>query len=543
MTAAGIATLFITDDYLHGMDGVDCKGNVADVNIEKGLAWMSKNFPDVYVNASWQNAYYSLYGVERIGAASGLKYFGTLDWFKDGADFLVKKQGKNGDWIGGPGAKTSTAFALLFLARGRLPVVMNKLQYDIDMHGDNPPKKPGNWNQRPRDAANAVRWIGKQLEQPWLNWQVVNLQAPVEDLHDAPILYIAGGGQHLDFTDAEINKLRLYVEEGGLILCNPDCGSTSFVSSMKKTCQKLFPDYEFRNLPADSPIYNNEQFPRSKFRSMLQVDALSNGARELVIILPNNDPARYWQTQAYGGHEELYQFPDDVFLYAIDRGDKGGLRVKGDIYTVLPDPKIQATQTIKIARLQYAGNWNPEPGSWRRLAAIMHNNDHVDLDVQNVQLGQGQLNNTFKIAHLTGTFKFALAPAERDEIRNFVQAGGTLIVDACGGRGDFAQAATNELQAIFPNNMPAAAPLALADPVLAGGPKLDHVEYRRFARNIVGNLHTPSIRQAIVNGRPAIFFSAEDLSVGMLGMQIDGIYGYDPASATALMEKLVLFAK
>ena len=26
----------------------------------------------------------------------------------------------------------------------------------------------------------------------------------------------------------------------------------------------------------------------------------------------------------------------------------------------------------------------------------------------------------------------------------------------------------------------------------------------------------------------------------MLGMQIDGVYGYDPASATALMEKLVL---
>jgi hypothetical protein len=28
----------------------------------------------------------------------------------------------------------------------------------------------------------------------------------------------------------------------------------------------------------------------------------------------------------------------------------------------------------------------------------------------------------------------------------------------------------------------------------------------------------------------------------MVGMQIDGIYGYEPASATALMEKMVLFA-
>ena len=76
----------------------------------------------------------------------------------------------------------------------------------------------------------------------------------------------------------------------------------------------------------------------------------------------------------------------------------------------------------------------------------------------------------------------------------------------------------------------------------AGEPKLDEVDYRRFARKIVGNLHTPRIRAIDINGRPAVFFSAEDLSVGMVGMQIDGIYGYDPASATALMEKLVLNA-
>ena len=46
MTAAGIATLFITDDYLHGMDGIDCSGNIVDPNIEAGLAWISQNFPE-----------------------------------------------------------------------------------------------------------------------------------------------------------------------------------------------------------------------------------------------------------------------------------------------------------------------------------------------------------------------------------------------------------------------------------------------------------------------------------------------------------------
>ncbi len=98
------------------------------------------------------------------------------------------------------------------------------------------------------------------------------------------------------------------------------------------------------------------------------------------------------------------------------------------------------------------------------------------------------------------------------------------------------------MTAIFPNNKLPQTPLPLTSSVFSGQPKLDRVNYRAFARKIIGNLHAPRIRAIDINGRPAVFFSAEDMSVGMVGMQIDGIYGYDPASATALMEKLVLFA-
>jgi hypothetical protein len=86
------------------------------------------------------------------------------------------------------------------------------------------------------------------------------------------------------------------------------------------------------------------------------------------------------------------------------------------------------------------------------------------------------------------------------------------------------------------------APLSLESPVYAGEPKLDRVEYRSFTRKVVGTLSVPRIRALTLNGRPAVFFSDEDLSCGMVGMPFDGIYGYQPASATLLMEKLVLFA-
>ncbi len=74
--------------------------------------------------------------------------------------------------------------------------MMNKLEYSIDQHGDKP--KEANWNQRPRDTANVTKWVSRQLERE-LNWQIVNLRGPVEDLHDAPILFISGN-QPVNFT-------------------------------------------------------------------------------------------------------------------------------------------------------------------------------------------------------------------------------------------------------------------------------------------------------------------------------------------------------
>ena len=531
MTAAGIATLFITDDCLFGNVGANCVGNIVDPQIEAGLKWLDENFPRVFQ----QDQYRSLYNVSRAGLASGRKYFGHDDWYEKGADFLVKIQAANGSW--GQDPVSDTAYALLFLVRSRPPVAMNKLEYELDTHGNK--ERVANWNERPRDVANVVNWIGKQNER-MLRWQVVNLRSSVDDLHDAPILYIAGN-QPLQFTDAELGKLRQFVEEGGIIFANADGESMAFHTGLVRICHKLFPDYEFRNLPQESPIYNSEQFHKNKWLQPMRVDALSNGVRELVIIL-SRDPARFWQLQDVGGRREAFQFAADVLLYATDESAGGGWRAKGETYIVRPDPKIQAARTIKIARLQFAGNWNPEPGGWRRLAAILHNTEKTDLDVRSVILGDAKLDKSFQIAHLTGTFKIKFTDAQRDEIKHYVEAGGTLIVDAAGGDVAFAQSAENELALIFPDSKLGLTPLPLSNAIFSGGPKLDQVRYRHLAVKLIGNLQVPRIRAIEINGRPAVFFSAEDLSVGMVGMQIDGIFGYDPASATALMEKLVLFA-
>ena len=50
MTAAGVATLFITQDILRSSEGLGCKGNLPNENIDLGLKWMSDHFAEVGPN-------------------------------------------------------------------------------------------------------------------------------------------------------------------------------------------------------------------------------------------------------------------------------------------------------------------------------------------------------------------------------------------------------------------------------------------------------------------------------------------------------------
>jgi len=214
---------------------------------------MDKNIGAALTTPANKNYYYGLYGIERIGVASGRKYFDTLDWYATGADTLVNTQGRNGNWAAiGAGSQRGLQHSLF----GSRPRTGCDEQARILAFRARQ-SCARTMEQRPRDCANLVRSIGRSLERD-LNWQIVNLKVGSADLHDAPILYICGN-KELSFSNEELAKLRSFAEEGGLILGNADCGSLAFSSSFLKLGHLLFPRYEFRDLPVNHVIYTDEQ--------------------------------------------------------------------------------------------------------------------------------------------------------------------------------------------------------------------------------------------------------------------------------------------
>ncbi|HEX8912530.1 MAG TPA: DUF4159 domain-containing protein, partial [Humisphaera sp.] len=550
MAAAGVATLFITQDYLlraQGSKFASCRGGEANDAIELGLAWMDKN-----VGQLLAGNYYGMYGVERIGLASGRKYFGATDWYEVGSNFLVRAQKKapgqadDGKW---GGAIHDHCFAILFLARGRSPVILNKLEYALPADAAGKPVRLP-WAQRPRDVANFARYVTKQAER-YYGWQVVNLKVSPDDLHDAPILYVAGSNP-LAFDDAEVAKLREFVEAGGTILFNPDCGEAAFTTSVVGKGglgQRMFPKYEFRELPPNHPLFTNQPYLAKNWKSVPKVLGMSNGVRELMIVAPDLDAGRAWQTAATKTQETAFQFGANLFYYASERGTA---RYRGDTHFVKVDPKVAPVARLRVARLMTGPNADPEPWGWKRMAGVLMRDAKVALTVEPVKPGEGKLAfapaggaTGYQVAHLTGTGKFDLPAPQRDEIKKFVAAGGTLLVDAAGGDPDFASSAEKALAATFNADPTSVGPIVAPDEPLYtwAGYKVPGFRYREYAQSrLAGKLNVPRVRGIEVGGKLRVFYSREDLSFGLVGQPRDGIIGYAPDTATDVVRNLLLYA-
>lgn len=536
MAAAGVATLFITQDYLLDMRR-DCQGNVFNQQIEMGMAWM-----DRHVNELLGGNYYGMYGVERIGVASGRKYFGTLDWYQVGSDFLVKHQGADGAWGGEDDNHNArkipnTCFALYFLTRGRAPILMNKLEYASAAKEG----KDIGWNQRPRDLANFSKWMSRNLDGRFTNWQIVNLKVQPHELHDAPILYVAGS-EAFTLGDEDVGKLRAFVEQGGLILGNSDCGNAKFTRGFTNLAKKLFPKYEFRELEMNHPVLAGQQFNAAKWKKKPRVMSLGNGVRELMVLVPADDLSKAWQLRSDRTKEELYQLGANVFLYTVRERPVG---YKGDTYIVRDNPEAKPERAIKVARVMLGDNPDPEPGGWRRLAAVMKNGGVADVAIETVRPDKGKLQG-YKVAHLTGTTKFKLPEPAKAEIKAFIDAGGTLVVDAAGASADFGDSAVDAMVALFgePARKAAREPLSPNHGLFTlPEMRIEKFDYRNFARGkVVGKLNAPRLAGIESNGRVVCFFSREDLSGSLVGQPVDGILGYSTDTATALMRNVLVYA-
>ena len=133
MTAAGVTCLALAKERLWAQEALPADlAKRIDAGLLGGLVWLSEHFtvtdnPDP--PSQWH--YYWLYGLERVGAKTGVAFVGQHDWYREGAEHLLAAEEAGGGWAeaaaaGKPAdstesAITQTCFALLFLKRATAP--------------------------------------------------------------------------------------------------------------------------------------------------------------------------------------------------------------------------------------------------------------------------------------------------------------------------------------------------------------------------------------------------------------------------------------
>lgn len=515
MSAAGLATLLVCFDNLHREQFVRCTATSEPKPIASAFKWLSQNYrPDENPKLGGNRYIYWLYALERVGLASGYKYLNGRDWFWESAGELLTRQNADGSWDYGSERLTETSMALLFLSRGREPVIMNKLHYD------------GKWNARPRDLANFTLYLGETFEQPY-RWQVVDVQAPMGDWHDAPVLYISGAGA-VEFSQEQVDKLRRFVLEGGTIVSESACNNVDFTLDMQRFYKRMFPAYELKRLADDHPIYSSQFSIKQRVGLM----GMSNGVRMLAIHCPQ-ELSMALQLGASPTNQPIFELATNIVYYLTD---KGQLQTIAETWQ-LPQ-NFQPRATIKLAQVQHGGNANPEPLAWQRLGLEMARKHAIRLELSE-PVDPAKLDaKAWPIALLSGTGSVTFSKEQAEGIKNYLAQGGRLIVESAGGEGVFTQSAERQILPLYPGGQ--SAPLASFHEMYTVPQKIAKPAFRADLAMLLGVARNDGRLRALADGQRIIaVFSNEDLSAGLLGVSGYKIRGYTPFSAVALATNIL----
>lgn len=534
MTAAGLIAQHVILDYHHRSEFRSPGKRIAIQNsIDKGLKWFDKNFvPDSVPETGgkkggYSNVFYYLYAMERVGLASGVKYFNGRPWFESGARVIVKQT--NGGKLN-PGRQInskfrnsnsvneiiSMAFALIFLSRGSSPVMVNKLEIP-----------DYSWNNRPNDVDKLAKWMSESMETHVL-WQRAPISTSPDTWHDAPMLYLAGH-KALNITDAQKQKIKKYINGGGILITVADGGSKEFSASIRQTMEEIFPRYKYAPVKEDDPLMSAMHQLGS---SRLKTESLNNGVRHMALHFPTD--VSWTLHREEFGNKDVWNTFANVYYYATGGWPRSRLQP-------LVFEKVTRGPDVQIARIKHDGNWNPEPLAWREQNRFL--GTRATARTKDVTLAELPTSGV-RFAHMAGTGDIELNDADVAGISAYVKEGGVLLIENAGGVGTFTETMTKSLESHFTDKQ--VIPIEVDTPIITGegikGYDISRATYRKFTILRGAVSHRPRLMELYLGEKGAIFISSEDITSGMLGRPAWGINGYSVETARKLMANFVFHA-
>lgn len=577
MQVAGISSLMITssmlDDDRDVTSGqIDCCASRDDEvhrTIEAAFRWLGQRGTfTVQANpaagASWY--LYYLYGLERAGRFTGRRFIGEHDWYRLGVRHLISLQNpRDGSWFRPNSSEqplVGTAFALMFLAKGNSPVLINKLKY-----GDPQGSHYGRgWNRHPRDAANLCDHVATRPRWPrLLSWQVVDLPLAAQQQDGAALLQakvqlLTGDGPLALLSDDEVRLLREYIDQGGFLLAVNTCGGAEFEQGVHDLVRRMFPegDHKLELLPDTHDVYRSEHvLTAAEGVPVPPLWGVDVGCRTAILYSPEDLCCRWnkWMPRDPPRRDlavrlQIKRAMDlgvNIVAYATGRELLDALTEPQLL--ARPDPNASRRGKLEIARLRHTGGWDTAPAALRHLQAALNNvGISTAADAPNVAATDPLLFD-YPLVYMHGRRNFQLTEPEQTQLKSYLDNGGFLLADACCGAPQFDESFRTLVRQMFNKELEA---IPIDHPLFQSPLGFDIRSVRRrlpLAAAPGAPLQSeyslgPPVLEGITDqrGRYVLVYSKYDLSCALQRQATVNCAGYASDDAARIATNLVIYA-
>jgi hypothetical protein len=540
MTVAGVSSLVITQQHLPSVKSglvegkkIECRGPREDLPLKKGVDWMSRNIARggrLVGGNQESHFYYYLYGLERAGRLTGRRFFGDADWYRRGVQFLVAQQQPDGSWESQSIISRrlwDTSFALLFLAKGRLPILVNKLQF-----GDK-----DDWNNAPNNVRNLTKFVSDVWKKP-LNWQIVETQyAKTEDLLQAPVLHLSGT-EPPSFNEREINALREFVEQGGTIVGDANCSTAGFDKGFRDLCKKLFPAPEQRlqAIEKDHAVWTS----LFELQPTWPLEGINVGCRTAVFFSPEDLSCRWeFMLRDQAGSLPALRMGANIVAYATGPEQLQDKLTKREVRRDFGEDKIRRN-FLQIAKIKHNGDWNIAPKAVRNLMGSLKNVVKVDVVSTQRELSLDDPNLTnYPLLYMHGRTRFMFSDEDRRTLTEFLALNGVLFADACCASEAFDKAFRELMKQMFPTSP--LRPIPVDHEIYTD--RIGH-DIRKLPVNfpVPGTVAPPVLEGIEIDGRYVVIYSKYDVGCALEKQAGKDCKGYTHESAVKLATNVVLYA-
>jgi hypothetical protein len=394
---------------------------------------------------------------------------------------------------------------------------------------------PGRWNAHRFDVKFLLQFMARRLDQQ-LDWQFVNLKAPLDHLMAAPILYLSGKGD-ASWGEQEQTRLKEYIDAGGFVLIEAAAGDEHFDRAVRAMVRDYLPQQKLEALPRDHPVYTALYDIPLADRPPLE--AVMGPCWVSLLYAPRGLSCE-WDIADY--EHANFRLGANIAAYVTGMQKLEG-KLSEPVYYRRPEARpVERRGAFTMGQIVHGANWQPHKLAWGKVLEQANSTAGLSVYSRPVPIRLGA-DSPFEaqMLYLTGIEDLTLAEDARKELRLYLERGGFVFAEAACSSPRF-DASFRELMLqpeLFPDQRLRRMPFG--HPLFRTGFEISAVSYSPSARQKGAVSSQPMLEFIEMDGRAAVVYSKLDISSAIDGHPCHGCASVLEPSASQLAMNIVLY--